>query len=381
MTASALPILEPPNLGRSYTKRMRWAAEIRILYWIAAFLAYGFLGIHTRVAEAAQKVARSLYVQIAFCWLPLWFILAMGSFLVSLYCFWLDRKFGLSKSNLPLWLMDFLKGIAFTYFLGAAILEIAYASHALLPSYAWILEGLLTTLGFFGITRSASWILSLFYSVVPLANGPLQERLSRLATKAGIPVGMICEWRISKRTRKANALVAGFGTARRILLTDTLISALDEDEVEALVSHEFGHCAFHHIIKRVLLQGAIFCLIFLTIDGAVGTGMLPFAPDITSWNDSRLLPGFFLVWGFGWTYGTIIMGALARRQEKAADLYSWKLLGRVRPFITAMRKITALNLIEFDRSSQWKYSHPSTAIRIEEAVLYAKSQGEALEEI
>ena len=66
------------------------------------------------------------------------------------------------------------------------------------------------------------------------------------------------------------------------------------------------------------------------------------------------------------------MAAMSRRQERAADLFSWKIIGSARPFISAMQKITALNLIIFDKGSQWKYMHPPTPDRIAAAEQYEK---------
>ncbi len=111
---------------------------------------------------------------------------------------------------------------------------------------------------FVGVALLTPWLLSLFYPVQALASASLQARLTELAGKASIRTGSIYEWRISGRTRKANALVAGVGRARPILVTDTLIKTLSEEEVEALVAHELGHCALHHTSKRVALQ----CLTF-----------------------------------------------------------------------------------------------------------------------
>jgi len=74
----------------------------------------------------------------------------------------------------------------------------------------------------------------------------------------------------------------------------------------------------------------------------------------------------------------MFLSALSRRQEKAADLYSWTLIGRAGPFITAMRKFTVPNLIVFDKNSEWKYMHPPTADRIAAAEEYAKAHGETI---
>src|SRR6266487_6910701 len=103
-----------------------------------------------------------------------------------------------------------------------------------------MLAGVLCSFLLMAVNRSLPWLLSLFYPVLPLSNKPLQEKLTRLAAEARLHVGTIYEWRISERTRGANALVTGVGSARRILLTDTLITGLSEDEVEAIVARR-GH--------------------------------------------------------------------------------------------------------------------------------------------
>jgi hypothetical protein len=43
-----------------------------------------------------------------------------------------------------------------------------------------------------------------------------------------------------------------------------------------------------------------------------------------------------------------------------------------------MRKLTALNLIVFDKNSEWRYMHPPTADRIAAAERYALANGETI---
>jgi len=341
-------------------------------------ISYCLLGLHQASALLAKATTSNFYLQVALCWIPVWIICTAASLLVSCYSFYLDRKFGLVKSDLRTWLRDSLKANTLALVLGGMVMEIAFASNTLSPVHGWIWAGILCSILFLGVAGLLPWLLSLFYPMKPLSNDSLRERLTRLATRAGIQVGRISEWHVSGRTRKANALVAGVGRARRILLTDTLISELSEDEVEAMVGHELGHCVYHHIRTRVLLQNVIYCGIFWVIDAAVRNGLVWFADDSVDWTDLRLLPGIFLFWAIGHLQGTLLLAALARRQEKAADLYGWSLIGRVEPFITAIKKLTDLNLIVYDKTSQWRYLHPATTERIAAAQQYAKAHGEVI---
>jgi predicted Zn-dependent protease len=161
--------------------------------------------------------------------------------------------------------------------------------------------------------------------------------LLNLPPKPAFAQEAIYEWRISGRTRQANAFVSGVGAIRRILLTDTLISRLSTEEVEAIVAHELGHCALHHVAKRVLPQGD---------------------------------------WTCGRAYGSVLVAAFSRKQERDADLYSWKRTGRAESFITGLRKVTDTNPIVLDKGSEWRFTHPATSERLAAVEQFARANGE-----
>ena len=371
MNTAETPKKRALDPGIAYTRQMRGAAEIQVFLCLLGIAAYGYFGLRQWTALAAS-ISKNLFVQVVAGWIPVWTICALCSLLHSCYMFYVDRTFGLSRSSMPSRILESLKANAFAFAYSGAIIVVVFASNQASSSYGWLWAGTVSTLIFLSTTATLPWVLSQFYPLTPLLNTSLRERLTRLADKAGLQLGTIYEWHISGRTRQANALVSGVGAARRILLTDTLMSELSEDEVEAIVAHEFGHCALRHILKRTLLKFLIFCGVLFVINGLVGTDLIWFADKNEGWKDAKLVPGIFFYWTIGNIYGNFIMAALARKQEKAADLYSWKLMGRTQPFITAMKKLSALNLITFDKSTQWKYTHPPTPDRIVAAEEYEK---------
>lgn len=373
-TDSAEPRQE--DLGRAYTKQLRWIGELQFIALFLAILAYSLLGLHQWSARIAQDITADFYLQLILCWTALWATCLAASAPVSLYRFFLDRKFNMAKSGVFLRLYDFFKGNILFLVFGATVVEASFFCNMLSPTYGWLLAGVVCSLAFVGVSTGMPWLLSLFYPVLPLTNPLLVDRLVRLCEKARITVGPILEWRISARTRAANAFVTGVGSSRRILLTDTLIAALSEEEVEAIVAHELGHCALHHTRKRLLLQSLIFICILGCISFAVRHDLVTFVDKNIGWQDLTLLPGFVLYWTLGDVYGRILLRSLARKNEQAADLYSWRLMGRAEPFVTAMRKLTDLNLIVFDKNSARKYTHPPTADRIAAAEQFDKAQGE-----
>jgi STE24 endopeptidase len=365
------PLKEPQSVGQIYTKRLGALALLQVSLQFLSLVAYCFLGLPRTMVQVAEVLTSNFYLQLALCWIPVWIIYTISSLIASLPHFRLDRKFGISQASFVVRLLDLLKAKGLLFIFGCAFLEIVFASHIIAPSFGWVWAAALCAVLSLITDRLLPYLLALFYPVLPLADVALRDRLNRLTNKANVRVGSIFEWHISGRTRQANAMVSGIGKTRRILLTDTLISELSQEEVEAIVAHELGHCALHHIAKRVIFQGMIFCGIFWVINFTVVNGLIWLGDERLGWVNLSIIPGVLVMYVFGNFYGNLFMKALYRGQERTADLYSWKLMGRTSHFISAMRKLQDLNLIVFDKRTQWKHTHPATAERILAAEWYA----------
>jgi hypothetical protein len=80
---------------------------------------------------------------------------------------------------------------------------------------------------FFG-AASASYFAHehMFYGsmwMLALPAGWLLDRLTRLSERAGTRVRGVYEWKLSEKSKKANAALMGMGRTRRIILADTLL--------------------------------------------------------------------------------------------------------------------------------------------------------------
>ncbi|HEX3103134.1 MAG TPA: M48 family metalloprotease [Terriglobales bacterium] len=364
--------IDPELAGLAYTKKLRGARQAQILFPLFAGGVYVYFGLHEIFALEAKAATKYFYVQVALCWIPLCLACSAGSLLASCYRFRIERSFRLANSTLKKWLTAWLKGNLLVFVLSGLYLEIVFTSYTVSPSSGWLMAALLSSALLLGTSAVTPWLLAYFYPVQPLVNEGLKTRLALLAKKAGLDVAMVYEWRISERTRKANAMVAGIGHAKRILVTDTLVSALSDEEVEALVAHELGHYALHHTNKRIAVRCLTFFAMFWLMDLVINIGLISFQSQDDSWTNLSRIPGILLVGSMAYLYSAVPVVALSRRQERAADAYGWKLVGGVDHFISAMEKLTDLNLVVFDRKSQWQYSHPTTASRIDAARKYAK---------
>src|SRR5258708_40303743 len=67
-------------------------------------------------------------------------------------------------------------------------------------------------------------LFPIFYKFAPLENEELKDRLVKLGERAGTRVRGVYQWKLSEKSKKANAALTGLGNTRRIILADTLLA-------------------------------------------------------------------------------------------------------------------------------------------------------------
>ena len=103
-------------------------------------------------------------------------------------------------------------------------------------------------------------IVPLFYKVEPIENADLMERMQRLAAGTGLTIEGVYRLGLSADTSKANAMLAGLGRTRRVLMGDTLLDKFTPEEIEVIFAHEIGHHVHRHIPKMIAM-GLAFSLV------------------------------------------------------------------------------------------------------------------------
>src|SRR5690606_32955220 len=99
--------------------------------------------------------------------------------------------------------------------------------------------------------------LPLFYPLKQLDREPLVRRLLQLAARARTNVVGVYEWGVAGKSRKANAALAGMGSTRRILVSDTLLASCSDEEVEVVLAHELGHHVNGDIWSSLAVESAV----------------------------------------------------------------------------------------------------------------------------
>lgn len=287
----------------------------------------------------------------------------------DIYSFQLEHRFQLSNQKFRSWAWDEIKGwlVGFVFAMLAA--QFVYWMMRVDDSWWWLISWAVFVVIFVLLAQLAPVVLfPIFFKFKPLENESLKQRLVRLGERAGARVRGVYEWKLSDKSKKANAALTGLGSTRRILLADTLLENYSEDEIEAVMAHELGHHAHGHIVKSIVVQAVItfigFWLAARVLHFAVKQRMMFGTDRISDFSDMPLLALVSTVVSF------LLMPALnawSRHNERQADSYALKSIASVEPFITSMDKLAAQNLAERNPAPWIEFlfhSHPAISKRI-----------------
>lgn len=383
MSATETTVLPPDSQeARQYNRTRRWLeiGDLAVSFgMLAALLATGWTNT---LRDWAVRMGGDHYIlQLFFYVLFLSLLSKILGFGLDFYGFRVEHRYNLSNQRLGSWLKDAGKSWVLGLVIGTVLCEIVYALIRTSPEHWWIFAWVIFLALFIFFAQIAPVVLfPLFYKFVPLQNEGLKERLMRLGERAGTRVRGVYEWKLSEKSKKANAALTGLGNTRRIILADTLLQNYSDDEIEAVLAHELGHHVHGHILKSIVVEAAVTLVGFWAANQ-----VLRYAIDqqkmFEHMSDFANLPLLVLV---STGLSVLLMPALnaySRFNERQADQYCWKSVPNVGPYITAMEKLNQQNLGENHPSRLVEilfHSHPPVSKRIAAAENWARKHRPSL---
>ena len=288
----------------------------------------------------------------------------------------LERRYGLSTQTTARWWLDHLKAalVAFVFALISALIVCSLIRWA--PNRWWMLSAAVFTIIMVGLVQLAPvLLLPLFYEFKPLDREALVRRLVALADRAGARVMGVFEWRLSDKTKKANAALAGIGQTRRIIISDTLLAEHSDDEIEVILAHELAHHVHRDIWKGIALETGLIALGFYLADAVLMRFAMSFG--LTGKGDIAALPLLLLAAAAVSLALMPLANALSRAHERRADRYALEMTKNVPAFVSAMKRLGAQNLAEEHPSRLVQllfYTHPPISARIDAAQAWARNR-------
>jgi STE24 endopeptidase len=159
---------------------------------------------------------------------------------------WWGRDHGVSTQGYVTWLLN--------YFLAAG------------GEFLFISLALLIVMALTGVWRRAWWIaaapalvaVTLVFALVqpylipdqhPLRDQAIARDARELASAEGIPDTTVRVQNTRSLGGSPNAVAAGIGPTRRVILWDTLIQRFPRSQVRVVLAHEFAHLSREHLLK------------------------------------------------------------------------------------------------------------------------------------
>src|SRR6202045_4113118 len=335
-TATA-PVPTDSPAARRYNRIRRWLGVVDFVLGLALMVVLLTTGWSGALRDIAYEATFQHYGLALFLYMTMLMVLAKFLGLgLDYYSFRLEHRYQLSNMRLRAWLWDESKGFLVGVVLAAIVAELVYFIMREAPQHWWLIAWA-AFLGLFVLLAQLApvVIFPIFYKFAPLENEELKQRLVRLGERAGTRVRGVYQWKLSEKSKKANAALTGLGNTRRIILADTLLANYSTDEIEAVLAHGLGHHVHGHMVKMIEVQALV------TLAGFwAANQVLRYAIDeqrmFQHLADFANLPLLALVSTVLSFLLLPLLNAYSRYNERQADRYCFQSITNIEPFISSM---------------------------------------------
>lgn len=282
--------------------------------------------------------------------------------------FRIEEKYGFNKTTRRVYWLDTVKELFLSLVLGGVLLALVVWFYTWAGTYFWLYAwGAVTLFSVFMAMFYSQLIVPLFNKQTPLQEGSLRNKIQAFAGKVGFKLDNIYVIDGSKRSTKANAYFTGLGPKKRVVLYDTLIDELTEEEIVAVLAHEVGHYKKRHTLRSmvvsVIQMGVLFWLFSLCVNNvalseALGGDRAYFQMGLIAF--AILYSPVNLILGVG-------MNVWSRNNEYEADAFAARYY-EGDYLVSGLKKISVKSLSNLTPHPLYEYiyySHPSLLKRID----------------
>ncbi|EAI8944083.1 M48 family metallopeptidase [Campylobacter coli] len=324
-----------------------------------AWIGFGFLYLKELLISENSRLENTLFL------LAFLIITSILNLPLSIYeSFVKDKAHGFSNMTLKLFFKDTIKSLILTLIFGFLILYALLFCYDFFGTFWWLAAFIFAFCVIVIINVIYPTLIApIFNKMEKLEDENLLSKINDLVKQCGFNANGVYVIDASKRDKRLNAYFGGLFKSKRVVLFDTLLKALSERELLAVLGHELGHFVHKDIIKA-LINGAItmFLLFFI----------FAHLPDFV-YQESHLegVNGgvFALLFIFANIFSFIIsplINALSRKNEFAADQHGSKLTSK-EDMKNALLALARENKAFIKTSKIYTFfylSHPSISDRI-----------------
>jgi len=360
-------------LSEEYSKIRNVMFFLSVPYeWLFYFLIllFGVSAAFERWAGMASRLF-ALRTAVYLLWLSIASFIAMFPF--GFLSYRLSKAYQISTQSFSAWMKDEI--IDFWVGFGTLFI-VVFVLYSLMRRFkkkwwlaAWILS---IPFSIFMMFIQPVLIDPLYNDFYPLKDKQLESKILMLAGKADIPAEHVYEVDMSKKTNSLNAYVTGVGANSRIVLWDTTLDRLDDEEILFIMAHEMAHYVEKHIY--IGIAGYI----LLSLGGLWITAKWMerwISKSGKSWGVESVgsissLPVFLLLTSILLFAASPLTNAVSRYQEARADKYALEMTRDKDAAIRTFQSLTKAGLSQVNPPylvKVFRYGHPTMLERIRAA--------------
>lgn len=287
-----------------------------------------------------------------------------------IWTFKLEEKYGFNTTTKKTFVIDQIKSALINIILIYGLISLFIIFYEQFE--VWVIVVFSASVFFFTfiIYLFSEKFTRIFNKLIPLEEGSLRTKLEDLLSSNGYKVKDIMVMDGSKRSTKANAMFMGLGKQKTIVLYDTIINLLTEDEIVAVFAHELGHGKHKDTLKGYI--ESMFNILIIVLFVWVLT--LPFFYGVyTDFGFNELNYGFAFIILMSVIMPVaspllgLITNKISRKHEYAADKFAAE-LGYGDYLISSLKKLSSNHLDNLSPHPvvvSLTYSHPTTSQRID----------------
>lgn len=367
-----VPVPEPSEKALRYYRSGNVLWAVGVLWGFAVPLLILFTGLSARMRDVSQRIGRKWFFALAI-YLTLYSLL---TFVLDLPLSWYSgfvrqHAYGLSNQTVAKFVSDMVKGLVVGLVLTPLVMWLPFLLLKKSPKRWWLYSGL-ASIPFIVLMLFVTpiWIEPLFNKFGPMKDKVLEQKILQLADRAGIHGSDVFEVNKSVDTKTVNAYVTGFMNTKRIVLWDTIIQKLDQDELLFVMGHEMGHYVLKHVAQVILFAAIVVIIGLLAVHLSAMAMIRRWGArfGFTQLSDIAAFPLIVLLFGLATFVLTPALLAMSRHNEHEADRFGLEITRSNRAAATAFVKLQEENL-GIPRPGLlyklWRGSHPPIGERID----------------
>ncbi|MBX0825838.1 M48 family metallopeptidase [Campylobacter jejuni] len=324
-----------------------------------AWIGFGFLYLKELLISSNTRFENTLFL------LSFLIITSILNLPLSIYeSFIKDKAHGFSNTTVKLFIKDTMKSLILTLIFGFLILYALLFCYDFFGTFWWIAAFIFAFCIIVIINLIYPTLIApIFNKMKKLDDENLLKKISSLMKQCGFSANGVYVIDASKRDKRLNAYFGGLFKSKRVVLFDTLLKALNERELLAVLGHELGHFVHKDIIKALFNGVITMFLLFFVFANLPEFVYLESHLEGVNGGVFALL--FILANIFSFLISPIL-NALSRKNEFAADQHGAKVTSK-EDMKNALIALARENKAFIKTSKIYAFfylSHPSISDRI-----------------